>query len=206
MRAKSRWSAVIGECWWRTETYVTTVNGKPVTRTRQVRETEWWPLAGKHHDYYSGYLVSGSRGLPQSDAERIKPFLLPALKRYAPSYLAGWLCEEYTVERESALQTCRAEFARRERNAVAAFLPGDTHRSLEVATEFEEVNSDLVLLPVYILSYRYRDRVFRFLLNGQTGTRYGQKPLSVPRVAAAVVGGVLAILALVLAIGVLAGH
>lgn len=97
MLAQSDWEAEIGEYWYRTETYRTFQNGKWVTKTRRVRKTEWWPLAGKHHRFYSAYMVSGSRGLPQGLAEAIKPFHLPALKRYEPFYLAGWLCEEYSV-------------------------------------------------------------------------------------------------------------
>jgi DNA-directed RNA polymerase subunit RPC12/RpoP len=197
MLAESRWDTSIGEYWYRTETYTTTVNGKTVTRTRQVRETEWWPLAGKHHRYYSGFLVSGSRGLPQSEAERIKPYYLQELKRYAPAYLAGWSAEEYSVEREQALEVCQQEFYRQEKNNVAAFLPGDSHRGLAVETQFSQVSSDLILLPIYILSYLYRDKVYRFLLNGQTGLAAGDKPVSGKRIAAAVLVA-LGVIALVL--------
>lgn len=187
MLAESRWSATIGEYWYRTETYTTTDSkGNTVTRTRRVRETEWWPLSGNHHHYYSGYLVSGSKGLPQQQAERIKPFNLPALKRYEPYYLAGWLSEEYSVEREAALQICQQVFYQHEQGNVAAFLPGDTHRGLEVSTRFNSINSDLCLLPVYILSYRYRDKLYRFLVNGQTGKCVGDKPLSWKRIIALV--------------------
>ncbi len=186
MLAESGWQGEVGEYWWRTETYTTRRNGKTVTRTRRVRETEWWRLAGRHHGYYSGYLVSGSRGLPQAAAQRIKPFHLQALKRYRPRYLAGWLSEEYTVEPADALRLCRQEFHRREQQAVAAHMPGDTHRRLHVATEFRQVNSDLILLPVYLLSYRYRNKVYRFLLNGQTGKLAGDKPMSAARIAVAV--------------------
>jgi len=188
MLAESRWSATIGEYWYRTETYTTRdAKGNTVTRTRQVRETEWWPLSGNHHDYHAGYLVSGSKGLPQQQAERIKPFNLPALKRFEAYYLAGWLSEEYSVERDVALQLCQQEFYNRERNNVAAFLPGDTHRGLEVSTRFSSINSDLCLLPVYVLSYRYRDKVFRFLVNGQTGKCVGDKPLSWRRISLLIV-------------------
>ncbi len=198
MLAESRWSASIGEYWYRTETYTTTQNGKTVTRTRQVRETEWWPLAGEHHRYYSGYLVSGSRGLSQQEADRIKPFHLPALKRYEPYFLAGWLSEEYSIERDQALETCRHEFYRREQGNVAAMLPGDTHRDLRVETRFSDVNSDLILLPIYLLSYRYREKLYRFLVNGQTGRVAGDKPLSWAKIAAAVALGILAVGLLVL--------
>lgn len=190
MLAETGWHGEIGEYWWRTETYTTRRNGKTVTRTRRVRETEWWRLAGRHHGYYSGYLVSASHGLPQAAAQRIKPFHLPALKRYRPRYLAGWLSEEYTVGPADALRLCRQEFHRREQQAVAAHLPGDTHRRLQTATEFRDVNSDLILLPVYLLSYRYRNKVYRFLLNGQTGKLAGDKPLSAARIAVAVGIGV----------------
>lgn len=189
MLAQSRWSATIGEYWYRTETYTTTDSkGNTTTHTRQVRETEWWPLSGNHHHYYAGYLVSGSRGLPQNQAERIKPFNLPAMKRYEPYFLAGWLAEEYSIARDHALQLCQQVFFQREQHNVGAFLPGDTHRELQVSTNFSSVNSDLCLLPVYVLSYRYRDKLYRFLVNGQTGKIAGDKPTSWKRIAAVVVG------------------
>jgi len=61
---------------------------------------------------------------------------------------------------------------------VAGFLPGDTYRNLAVQTEFSQVNSDLILLPVYVLGYRYKGKLYRFMINGQTGKTIGEKPLS----------------------------
>ncbi len=198
MLAHSRWIASIGEYWYRTETYTTFENGKSVTKTRQVRETEWWPLSGMHHRFYSGYLVSGSRGLPQRQADRIKPYHLAALKRYQPYMLAGWLCEEYSVGRDAAEAQCRAEFMAWEQENIKNFLPGDTSRNLQINTQFGEINEDLILLPVYLLTYRYQDKVFQFLLNGQTGKAAGDKPVSWRRITAAIVTGVVLILLLVL--------
>lgn len=200
MLAQSRWSASIGEYWYRTETYTTTDSkGNTVTRTRQVRETEWWPLSGQHHRYYNGYLVSGSKGLPQSQAERIKPFQLPALKRYEPYFLAGWLCEEYSIQRELALALSQQYFANQEQSNIAAFLPGDTHRQVEVQTHFSRVNTDLCLLPIYILSYRYQNKLYRFLLNGQTGKHAGDKPVAWRKIwiTVGIVLGILALLVII---------
>ena len=203
MLAQSRWSATIGEYWYRTETYTTRdSNGKTVIRTRRVQETEWWPLSGKHHHYYAGFLVSGSKGLPQDQAERIKPFNLPALKRYEPYYLAGWLAEEYSIARDQALQLCQQEFYHREQRNVGAFLPGDTHRGMQVSTNFSSVNSDLCLLPVYVLSYRYQEKLYRFLVNGQTGKIAGDKPLSWKRITGLIVG-ILLVIGILVLIGVL---
>ncbi|MFT7643320.1 MAG: hypothetical protein ACI9G1_005085, partial [Pirellulaceae bacterium] len=174
------------------------------TKTRQVQETEWWPLDGQHHHYYSGYLASGSHGLAQQDADRIKPFQLPALKRYEPYYLAGWLSEEYSVNRETALDKSMEEFYRREQNNISSFMPGDTHRNLEVQTNFEHINSDLCLLPVYVLSYRYKEKLYRFLVNGQTGRIAGDKPVSWKKVSFTIGGILLALIAVGIIVAIVA--
>lgn len=204
MLAESNWSAQIGEHWQRTETYTTMENGKMVTKTRTVTETEWWPLSGRHHRFYSGYLVSGSKGLPQREALRIMPFNLPALKRYEPYYLAGWMCEEYSIDQQPALAMCQQEYQAQEERNVRAFLPGDTASSLTVQTRFRNISSDLCLLPVYILSYRYKEQLYRFLVNGQTGKIAGDKPLSWQRIGIAVGCGVILLAAIVIAIMIIA--
>jgi hypothetical protein len=141
--------------------------------------------------------------LGQQDAKRIQPFRLEALKRYQPYFLAGWLSEEYSLDRENALARCQHEFNRRVQEDVGAFLPGDTHRGLQVSTEFSQIGSDLILLPVYMASYRYGEKLYRFLLNGQTGQIAGDKPLSWNRIGAAIGGAVAAGVLLVLIIWLL---
>lgn len=191
MLAHSQWQASIGEHWYRTETYTTTgANGKSETRTRQVQETEWWPLQGRHHRYYSGYMVSAAKGLSQAEADSVMPFQLAALKRFEPGYLAGWLAEEATVSKEQALVVCKQFFASQEQRNVAAFMPGDTHRSLSVSTNFDGETSDLCLLPVYVMNYQYKGKPYRFVVNGQTGRINGKRPYSPGRIALAIALGV----------------
>ena len=205
MRADSQWEAQIGETWMRTETYTTTDDkGNVTTHTRQVPETEWWPLQGGHHAYYSFYLVSGSKGLTQPEAESIQPFELLALKRFQPRYLAGWLTEEYSIEKDEALPRCEEEFRRREQQAISAYLPGDTSSGLKVDTRFSQINSDLILLPIYLRSYRYRDKLHRVLINGQTGKIAGGRPVSGGRVAA-FIGMIVALIVVIWLLVVAAG-
>lgn len=188
MVAKSDWSAQIGEYWYRTETYrVKDSKGKTRTETRTVRETEWWPLSGIYRKYYSGYMVSASKGLPQSEALSIQPYQLNTMMRYRPMYLAGWMSEEYSINREAALAVTQQEFRKRERASIEGFLPGDVQSGLSVQTDLDVGGSDLVLLPVHVLSYRYGNKVYRFLVNGQTGKMIGEKPWSSSRIAAVVI-------------------
>ncbi len=198
MKATSEWSAQIGEHWYRTETYtVKNSEGKTEVRTRTVQETEWWPLSGIYRKYYSGYMVSASKGLSQAEALAIQPYQLNTMMRYRPMYLAGWMSEEYSVSREEALAVTQQEFRTRERNAISRFLPGDIQSGLTVRTELEVGGSDLILLPIHVLSYRYGDKIYRFLVNGQTGKMQGEKPWSSSRITAVVVAVALLVLVVI---------
>ncbi len=201
MEAASQWSANIGEYWYRTETYTTRDSkGRTVTRTRQVRETEWFPLSGEHKRYYHGFLVPATRGISWAESNAIQPYQLTALARYRPYFLAGWMAEEYSVPMDEAIEKCKTEFRRREEVGIRGFLPGDTHAQLSISTRLEVNGSDLVLLPVHVLSYRYGDRLFRFLVNGQTGKVVGDKPLSKKRITAFVAFVILILIAIMTAI------
>lgn len=188
MRAESTWEADIGEYWWETVTETRTDSqGKTHTTTRQVRHTEWHPLQGRHHGYHSHHLVSGSTGLPQGEAEQVFPFELVEMRRYRPHLLAGWLAEAFSVTREDALAACQQDFTEAEGRQIRDFLPGDTHKGLEWTTRFQEVSDDLLLLPFWIGTFRYKDKLYRFVLNGQTGRVTGDLPMSRWKVAAVVV-------------------
>ncbi len=136
--ARSTWRAMIGQYWYRTETYtVRNSEGKTETRTRTVRETEWNPLTGRHQKYYFGFLVSASNGLSQQEALSIQPYDLRELTRFKPYFLAGWLSEEYSVDYANAQAIAEEEFRKREYNNVSRLMPGDTYGQLQVDTQFE---------------------------------------------------------------------
>jgi DNA-directed RNA polymerase subunit RPC12/RpoP len=198
-RSDSTWNARIGEHWYETVTHMTIVKGKPVMQTRRVQRTEWYPLAGKFHRFHAGALVCASKGLDRETARALEPFPTAEAVRFAPGFLSGWLCEDYSLEREEAAAQAAEEFRERERREIAGFLPGDAHDGLAVETEFHDVTADLVLLPMWICAWSYGGRGFRFTLNGATGEAHGKAPVSGKRIAALVFAILLALALLVLA-------
>jgi hypothetical protein len=56
-----------------------------------------------------------------------------------------------------------------------------------------------------LLSYKYGDKLYRFMINGQTGKISGDKPVSHKRIAAAVGGGIAAALLVIGLIALLVG-
>ena len=70
-----------------------------------------------------------------------------------------------------------------ESQACRQFVPANC-RNLKVNVRVEGLTGEPVLLPVWIMAYRYRDQVFRFLVNGQTGRCTGTAPTSYRKIAA----------------------
>ena len=198
MRADSTWEADIGEWWYAESSFTYTGPGKKRVKKKQVRHTEWHPLRGRHHSYHAHFLVSGAHGLPQAEALAAGPFQLLEMRRYRPHYLAGWLAEPFSVPRETALEECQRVFREAEGARIRAFLPGDTQQGVEWTTTFSEISDDLVLLPFWIGTYSYRGKIYRYVLNGQTGKAVGTRPVSPVKVGLLIAGILLAILLIVL--------
>jgi hypothetical protein len=185
-RARSQWSARIGEHWWREEPVEEAARQDPrAPRVRRIQETEWYPLSGVHHADYVGFALGAGRGLPDAELRRIQPFRVEGMKPYDPAYLVGWSSEEAVLRPEDARPMARAMVEEEQRLRVAAFLPGDCHAGLEVETRLEPVAEALMLAPVFLVSYRYAGTVYRYLLNGQTGKAAGDRPVAWRRVLAA---------------------
>jgi hypothetical protein len=199
--ARSEFQCGIGIYWYRTETYTTTENGKTVTRTRQVRETEWFDFAGSHVRQWFDHLVSASVGLPEHEANALEPFDLGRSVPYASAAVAGIVAERATVGHDQALATARQELADLEAAVIAReHLPGSTYRDLRSTTRAEMDEPRLVLMPIWIGSVRRPDGAVRMVVNGQTGEVVGKVPTSTYKVALAVALTLLLIGALVLAL------
>lgn len=189
---QSAWSADAGF----NETYAVEVveNGQRVTRTET--RTRWEPASGFLEKFFDDVPVEASRGLERSLAESIEPFPTSDLVPYDPSYLSGFLAEEYALEAQDALTVARSRMESEIRAACVAEIPGDTYRNLVVDTAYSGVAYKNALLPIWIAAYLYAGKSYRFLVNGVTGKVAGKAPFSVVKIALAVIAAILAIIVL----------
>ncbi len=199
--AFSRWRAEAGHYYYETETYTTTENGKRVTKTRQVRKTRWVPAWGQHSGSYNDVLVYATNSIDQKIVEKIYPFDTQKLVPYGPSYLSGWRAEQYQINLPQGWEIGRKKVEKFEEDACIKQIPGDTYRNLHVNTTISDTTFKHVLLPVWVASYPYKDKVYRYMVNGQTGEVAGEKPVSWIRIAIAVVIAVAVIVLLFVLFG-----
>ncbi len=195
----SDWTAEAGYYYYETETYTDEdSDGNEVEKTREVRKVEWEPAWGSRTDAYDDVLVCASGGLPESLADRLKTFATNELQPYDPAFLAGWKAEEYSKDLNTSWTDAVGRMESSQQSRCSDDVPGDTQRFLNVTNRFSDETFKHVLLPIWISAYRYHSKVYRFLVNGQTGEVVGKAPWSVIKI----VLFIFTILALI-AIGVL---
>ena len=157
---------------------------------------DWFPLAGQNQATYSGVLVGASSVLSPAETHALCPYDLSVGVQPDQVDLDNVIYEQFRVQRKYARPLAHAGLEEMERQACRQYVPGNC-RNLKVNLRVEGLTGEPVLLPVWIMAYRYKDQVHRFLVNGQTGNCTGTAPISYTKIAA-VVGIVLAFILLIM--------
>ena len=193
------WQAESGTYYYETESY-TDSNGR--RQTRQVRHTRWSPSSGSLDHFFDDELVAASRGVHEKLLRKVEPFPTTTdLKPYDPSFLSGWVVEQYQIDLIAAAQHSRERMDEKTEQLCAREVPGDTHRHLRVQTQYSAQTFKHLLVPVWLIAYDYGSRRFQIVINGYTGAIAGEHPLSWVKITLAV----LAVLILVLVIASVQG-
>jgi hypothetical protein len=185
----ANWAAESGYYYYVTESY-TDSDGK--SQTRQVQKTRWVPSSGSLDHFFDDELVPASKGVDESLLRKIEPFPTTTdLKPYDPGFLSGWVVEQYQIDLVAAAQNSREIMERKTRDLCSKEVPGDTQRSLNVASTFSAQTFKHILVPIWLVAYTYGAKTFQVVVNGYTGTIAGRHPLSWIKITLAVIAAII---------------
>lgn len=180
-----------------TQTYTTTENGKTVTKTRQVQKTRWYPAFGDVSHFFDDVLVTATKSLPKKYIYKLEPWDLQNLVPFEKSYLSGFITEKYQIDLEYGFDIAKDIMDPQIKSMIRRDIGGDVQRIISMNTKYDDITFKHLLLPVYVSAYRYKDKLYQFLVNGRTGEVQGQRPYSWIKITLAVLLG-LAIIALII--------
>ena len=177
---------------------VTGPDGK--RRTENVREQRirWEPASGIVSNYFDDILVVASERLPSKMLSSIQPYDLTQLVQYTPEFISGYACEKAAVDVqqgwERAQKTIEKKMTQLARNDILRH--ADVAEVTHLSTVNEDVRYKLMLLPMYLSSFTYNEKLYHVVVNGQTGKANGKTPISPWRVMFAVLLGIAALVAI----------
>lgn len=160
---------------------------------------DWYPVSGGNVSNYTGILVAGSSILTARETDSIAPFDIAQAQPASQVDLENSISEDFRVPRKLARPAARKLIENRERQACRRHVPNRV-RNLKVNVRVASMVGQPLLLPVWILAYRYKEKVHRVLINGQSGKIAGTAPFSYRKLTAIIA----VVVILLIVIGVIA--
>lgn len=193
----AHWTAESGYYYYVTEHYR---DSDGSMKTRQVRKIRWQWTSGSLSHFFDDELVPASRGVHSALLRAVEPFPTKELTGYQPGYLSGWVVERYQIDLLAAAKAARDRMDSVIRQMCASAVPGDTHRNLQVRSNYSGQTFKHILAPIWLLTYNFGRRAFQVVINGYTGRIAGEYPKSWVKISLAilfvmVVVGVIALIA-----------
>jgi LSD1 subclass zinc finger protein len=167
-----------GTYYYTTETYTVTENGQSVTKTRSVRHTAWSSVSGVVNNMFDDLLVLASFSLPEKYSRKLEPWDLHELVAYNEKFLSGFRTETYRTDVQTGFNGAKEMMVPEIEDTIRGDIGGDEQRIDDYDTEYYNVTFKHILLPLWISTYRYNNKVYRFMVNARTGEVQGERPWS----------------------------
>lgn len=196
-QTKSSYVVRIGTYYYVTVTKTVMQDGKPKQVTEQVRKIRWRTESGRYSEFFDDVLVNASRNVATGLIHKIEPFRLNELVDYQSPYLSGFLAERYSIQLKDGWSNAKGIIDQRIENGIHGQVYGDVVQIVNVSTNYDKITYKHILLPVWISSFHFNQKMYRFLVNGQTGKVSGQSPISIVKVSLLVIV-ILAVIAVVM--------
>ena len=122
--------------------------------------------------------VDGSSKMANDLMESIEPYDLSKAVDFQTAYLAGYLADKYDVTAEDSKIRANDRIRASTESAFAATTAGYA-TVIPEHTNIRLVDSRVryALLPVWLLTTRWKDNIYTFAMNGQSGKMVGNLPI-----------------------------
>ena len=149
-----------------------------VQETTYGQAQRWESRTGVEFEYFSDVVTPGVRSLKAAELESIEPFELLAVEEFKPEHLAGWPAMIYDISLSDASLNAREVVMNKFRPVLYSLIePAKEKRNIRIGGgTWSDMTFKHILLPIWIGTYRFQNKEFHILVNGQTGKVGGEKP------------------------------
>lgn len=173
--------------------YVTVGEGN---EKRTERRTRWTSIDGEFSRFFDDVLIVAARDQSLRLSRGLDPWPLERLVPFKQELLAGYFARTYDIPLEDGFHSARNIMESAISAEVRQRIGGDEQSVTSQKSNYSAVTFKHLLLPVWLLAYRYRDAPYRVMINAVTGQVSGERPYSPWKIGFAILVVVAAILIL----------
>ncbi len=134
---------------------------------------------------FVGIPMDGSSKIEDISMESIEPFDYSQLTEFDMAYLSGYFADKHDVSAEFGKERIHQRVdAAFDEELAGTMIPYTTVVPMNKQLQLTHSQARYVLMPVWLLNVRYKDKLYNFAMNGQTGKITGQLPICPKRTAA----------------------
>ena len=152
---------------------------------RSSTTTDWKRVHGEYEEFFDDVTVVASKRHEGSGVKDCEPFNFSKLVPYTPEALAGFVAERYSIGLKEGWEMAQQTINSRLKDHIAKFIKkrwnADRTDKLKFLTSYSNITYKYLLVPTWISSFKYKNKTYQFVVNGQTGKVGGKYPLSVFR-------------------------
>ena len=128
--------------------------------------------------------MDASRKMDNAIMESIEPYDYSQIMDFETAYLSGFLADKYDVKSTEGQERVRERVKASMDSLISGTIVG-YHSVMPMGTRLQVKHSKAkyVLLPVWMLHTKYKDKTYVFAMNGQTGKITGTFPICPKRTA-----------------------
>ncbi|PID46431.1 MAG: primosomal protein N' (replication factor Y) - superfamily II helicase [Proteobacteria bacterium] len=161
------------------------VNGRNVQQVKQVPRIRWQPASGRVSRHFDDVLIGASKTLPRAIIDNLAPWDLNQLVPYSEAYLSGFRSEIYQITVDDGFLRAQQIMDYTIRQDIRRDIGGDQQRISHVSTQHDNTRYKHLLLPIWSAAFQYRNKTYRYVINGRTGKIHGERPYSIVKIASA---------------------
>lgn len=162
-------------------------------RQRQVQVQEprirWTPASGVVYVSFDDVTIGASKTVSRAILDSLEPWSTEGLVPFDEKYLSGFEAEEYTIGLDNGFEFAKAKMSFKIENTIRQDIGGDQQQIQWLNTEHKNVTYKNVLFPVWTASFKWREKIYNYAINAQTGKLVGERPYSITKIVFAVTGG-----------------
>ncbi|MDA1014368.1 MAG: hypothetical protein O3A00_07945 [Planctomycetota bacterium] len=156
---------------------------------KRERRTRWHYVSGRLKRFFDDLLILASQGLPTRLIDKLQPWPLERVVPFNQEMLAGYFARTYEIGIDAGFAEAKDRMEDAIADDVRDDIGGDEQRVHSSDTQFSAITYKHLLLPVWLLAYRYHEKSYQVMVNAATGEVQGERPYSWIKITIAVVLG-----------------